>query len=205
MDAAGPRRRPDVHLPCPGCPGRPRPGEAVLVEFGRRQALGIVLAEAGDTVAEAGLGLDGGPVPADAPGLKPIVERVRADGPLLPPLTLALAARSRPTTWRRRRSCSGPCCRPACSSGSSWWPRSCPARRRSSVVRRRRRTRSTPSSPISSVSSRRVRSRCATWPGRTGGPACSAACARSTRTAGSASNGRCSAPGPDPATNGGSA
>ena len=41
------------------------PGEAVLVEFGRRQALGIVLAE------------------ATAPpltGLKPIVDRVRADG-----------------------------------------------------------------------------------------------------------------------------
>ena len=67
------------------------PGEAVLVEFGRRQALGIVLAEAGDTVAEAGLGLDGGPVASDAPGLKPIVDRVRADGPLLPRLTLALA------------------------------------------------------------------------------------------------------------------
>ncbi len=51
-------------------------GEAVLVEFGRRQALGIVLAES------AGLG-----------GLaaKPIVDRVRTDGPLLPPLTLALA------------------------------------------------------------------------------------------------------------------
>ncbi len=56
-------------------------GEAVLVEFGRRQALGIVVAEAEGT-ATAG--------PADA-GLKPIVERVRADGPLLPPLTLALA------------------------------------------------------------------------------------------------------------------
>ena len=70
------------------------PGEAVLVEFGRRQALGIVLAEAGNTVAEAGgsgLGLDGGPVASDAPGLKPIVARVRADGPLLPRLTLALA------------------------------------------------------------------------------------------------------------------
>ena len=66
------------------------PGEAVLVEFGRRQALGIVLAEAGDTV-EAGFGLDGGPVAPDAPGLKPIVARVRADGPLLPRLTLALA------------------------------------------------------------------------------------------------------------------
>ncbi len=53
------------------------PGEAVLVEFGRRQALGIVVAEAG--VAPA------------ATALKPIVDRVRADGPLLPALTLALA------------------------------------------------------------------------------------------------------------------
>ena len=51
-------------------------GEAVLVEFGRRQALGIVVAEA------AGL-------PDVA--AKPIVDRVRADGPLLPPLTLRLA------------------------------------------------------------------------------------------------------------------
>jgi primosomal protein N' (replication factor Y) len=51
-------------------------GEAVLVEFGRRQALGVVLGPA-DAVA-------GG-------GIKPIVDRVRADGPLLPPLTLRLA------------------------------------------------------------------------------------------------------------------
>ncbi len=50
-------------------------GEAVLVEFGRRQALGVVLGPARE-------------VPATT---KPIVERVRADGPLLPPLTLALA------------------------------------------------------------------------------------------------------------------
>ena len=50
-------------------------GEAVLVEFGRRQALGVVLGTAAGSPA--------------AP--KPIVERVRADGPLLPPLTLALA------------------------------------------------------------------------------------------------------------------
>jgi primosomal protein N' (replication factor Y) len=51
-------------------------GEAVLVEFGRRQALGVVLGEsaAGDDVAT-----------------KPIVDRVRADGPLLPPLTVRLA------------------------------------------------------------------------------------------------------------------
>ncbi len=53
------------------------PGEAVLVEFGRRQALGIVLG-AGEPVE----GIDP----------KPIVARVRADGPLLPPLAMRLAA-----------------------------------------------------------------------------------------------------------------
>ena len=51
-------------------------GEAVLVEFGRRQALGIVL----------------GPGAADdAVVTKPIVDRVRADGPLLPASSMALA------------------------------------------------------------------------------------------------------------------
>ena len=52
------------------------PGEAVLVEFGRRQALGVILAEAElpPTVAA-----------------KPIADRIRADGPLLPLLTLGLA------------------------------------------------------------------------------------------------------------------
>ena len=53
------------------------PGEAVLVEFGRgRQALGVVL---GPAVRD----------PAYTP--KPILARVRADGPLLPPLSLAFA------------------------------------------------------------------------------------------------------------------
>ena len=52
-------------------------GEAVLVEFGRgRQALGVVLGPAvGALTGEA----------------KPILARVRADGPLLPPLSLAFA------------------------------------------------------------------------------------------------------------------
>jgi primosomal protein N' (replication factor Y) (superfamily II helicase) len=52
-------------------------GEAVLVEYGRRQALGVVVGEVG----------------AAPPGVdpKPVLERVRADGPLLPPLSLALA------------------------------------------------------------------------------------------------------------------
>jgi primosomal protein N' (replication factor Y) len=50
-------------------------GEAVLVEFGRRQALGVVLGPADEAPSTP----------------KPLVDRVRADGPLLPPLTLALA------------------------------------------------------------------------------------------------------------------
>ncbi len=53
------------------------PGEAVLVDFGRRQALGIVLGPADGT--------ERGVVP------RAIQERIRADGPLLPALTLALA------------------------------------------------------------------------------------------------------------------
>ena len=52
-------------------------GEAVLVEFGRRQALAVILGTAADAPASG--------------EVKPIVDRVRADGPLLPPLTLALA------------------------------------------------------------------------------------------------------------------
>ena len=51
-------------------------GEAVLVEFGRRQALGVILADATEA-------------PAAEP--KAIVDRVRADGPLLPSLSLGLA------------------------------------------------------------------------------------------------------------------
>jgi primosomal protein N' (replication factor Y) len=52
------------------------PGEAVLVDFGRRQALGIIVAETDRKPAGE---------------LRPIVDRVRADGPLLPVLGLALA------------------------------------------------------------------------------------------------------------------
>jgi primosomal protein N' (replication factor Y) len=51
-------------------------GEAVLVEFGRRQALGLVL---GPGVELAGV------------ETKPIVDRVRTDGPLLPELGMRLA------------------------------------------------------------------------------------------------------------------
>ena len=52
------------------------PGEPVLVEFGRRQALAVVL---GDAAAPAGI------------ELKPVAARVRSDGPLLPPLSIGLA------------------------------------------------------------------------------------------------------------------
>jgi primosomal protein N' (replication factor Y) len=52
-------------------------GEAVLVEFGRRQALGVILEDA--------------PPPGEGIAAKPIAGRVRADGPLLPPLALRLA------------------------------------------------------------------------------------------------------------------
>ena len=57
------------------------PGEAVLVEFGRRQALGVVLGRGEPT--------------ARGIAAKPIVDRVRADGPLLPPLTLRAGALDR--------------------------------------------------------------------------------------------------------------
>ncbi len=53
-----------------------RPGEAVLVEFGRRQALGIVLDRA---AAPEGV------------KAKPILDRVRADGPLLAPASIEFA------------------------------------------------------------------------------------------------------------------
>jgi primosomal protein N' (replication factor Y) len=51
-------------------------GEAVIVEFGRRQALAVILGEAA------------APEGVEA---KPVAARVRADGPLLPPLSLGLA------------------------------------------------------------------------------------------------------------------
>lgn len=58
------------------------PGEAVLVGFGRRQALGIVLGPAATGSADARGG---------GHEIRPVIDRVRADGPLLPRLPLALA------------------------------------------------------------------------------------------------------------------
>ena len=51
------------------------PGEAVMVEFGRRRAVGVVLDEAPEPPVEA----------------KPLLARVRSDGVLLGPLWRRLA------------------------------------------------------------------------------------------------------------------
>ena len=74
---AGPGPRTYTYL-APAGLGDLEPGEAVLVPFGRggRQAIGIVVGE--------GTAPDGG-------GVRPIAARVRSDGPLLPPLSLAFA------------------------------------------------------------------------------------------------------------------
>ncbi len=60
--------------------GSLEPGEVVLVPFGKggRQALGIVIGQ--------------GTAPRDAEA-RPVAARVRSDGPIVPPLTLALAMR----------------------------------------------------------------------------------------------------------------
>ncbi len=79
---AGPGPRTYSYL-VPASLGAVQPGEPVLVPFGRggRQAIGIVIRE---------LALSDATGPAVE--LRPIAARVRADGPLLPPLSLALAA-----------------------------------------------------------------------------------------------------------------
>ena len=76
MDAAGAGGARPYTYAVPAALADLEDGEAVLVEFGRRQALGVIL---GPAVASGG-----------AP-VKPIADRVRADGPLLPALTLSLA------------------------------------------------------------------------------------------------------------------
>ncbi len=71
------------------------PGEAVLVPFGRRQAIGIVLGPAASTGASSGrparADSAGDEVAPNGPEARPIAARVRTDGPLLPPLSLAFA------------------------------------------------------------------------------------------------------------------
>src|SRR5438105_2115513 len=73
IDAAGGAGRRTYTYSVPPTLADLQPGEAVLVEFGRRQALGVVMADV--------------PRPADVVP-KPVLDRVRADGPLLPDLTL---------------------------------------------------------------------------------------------------------------------
>ncbi|HEY7736630.1 MAG TPA: primosomal protein N' [Candidatus Limnocylindrales bacterium] len=75
IDAAGPAGSRSYTYALPAALADIQAGEAVLVEFGRRRALGIVLGDA--TVARDG-------------GTKPVLDRIRSDGPLLPELTLAL-------------------------------------------------------------------------------------------------------------------
>jgi primosomal protein N' (replication factor Y) (superfamily II helicase) len=74
VDAPGATRTYDYMVPPRLAPVEP--GEAVLVEFGRRQALGIVLGRSSEAA-----GVE----------LKPLLARVHADGPLLPRLTLDFA------------------------------------------------------------------------------------------------------------------
>jgi primosomal protein N' (replication factor Y) len=75
VDAPGASRTYDYSVPERLAPIEP--GEAVLVEFGhQRQALGIVLRPSVDVTGMK---------------LKPLLARVHADGPLVPPLTLAFA------------------------------------------------------------------------------------------------------------------
>jgi primosomal protein N' (replication factor Y) len=74
VDAPGATRTYDYSVPSRLVPIES--GEAVLVEFGKRQALGIVL---GPSTGVAGI------------ELKPLLARVHADGPLLPRLTLDFA------------------------------------------------------------------------------------------------------------------
>jgi primosomal protein N' (replication factor Y) len=76
VDAAGPRGGQTFTYSVPEALGTVTPGEAVLVEYGRRRALGVVVAAT-----------------QEAPDreIKPILARVRSDGPLLAPLQLELA------------------------------------------------------------------------------------------------------------------
>ncbi|MDP8905414.1 MAG: hypothetical protein M3N29_08895, partial [Chloroflexota bacterium] len=76
IDAAGPAGAQTwtYHVP-PSLPDLVA-GEAVLVEYGRRQALGIVLGDSSTPPERE---------------TKPVLARVRSEGPLLPPLQIELA------------------------------------------------------------------------------------------------------------------
>ncbi len=76
VDAVGPRGGQTFTYHLSGPLSDLAPGEAVLVEYGRRNAVGVVM----------GAG-------TDDPGrsTKPVLARIRSDGPLLPPLQVRLA------------------------------------------------------------------------------------------------------------------
>ncbi len=76
IDSAGPAGGQTFTYSLPDELSDVSPGEAVLVDFGRRRALGVILDER-----------------SDEPDVetKPVLARVRSDGPLLPPLQLRLA------------------------------------------------------------------------------------------------------------------
>src|SRR3954452_4675379 len=75
IDAAGPRVGQTFTYAVPAELGEVVPGEAVLVDYGRRRALGVVM---GTTLEQP------------EREIKPILARVRSDGPLLPPLQVEL-------------------------------------------------------------------------------------------------------------------
>jgi primosomal protein N' (replication factor Y) len=77
IDAAGPAGGQTFTYHLPDSLADVAIGEAVLVEYGRRRALGMVM-EVRETAPER--------------ETKPVLARVRSDGPLLPPLQVALAA-----------------------------------------------------------------------------------------------------------------
>ena len=104
-------------------------GEAVLVEFGRRQALGVVLADATMSPGSR-LGRSSTASALTARSFRRWVSRS--------------PARSPGTILRRRRSSSGRCFRPACSNGWSSWPSSRRARGRQSSRARARCSRRRP-------------------------------------------------------------
>jgi primosomal protein N' (replication factor Y) len=65
-------------------------GEAVVVEYGRQQTIGVVLAGAAGIEALGAPTSLGRPEPASRP-TKPLLARIHSDGPLLPALTARLA------------------------------------------------------------------------------------------------------------------
>ena len=117
----------------------------------------------------------------------------------------AWRAGSPPTTSRRRPSSCGRCCRPGCSSASTWSRSGCPATRRHPAPRPtappRRRTRP---GPTSSNSSTAVLAPFETWPGRMAEPGSCGGSAGSRWMGWSPSNGRSSGRLPGHVTNVGS-